>query len=100
MITLKMDHGSCVEALPQELPETKDGICQACDGKGRLFSIIEKHGLTPDESILKTTNDAQVDCLLASACTAIRKRGCQGREGRKGRQGWPYTLGDFQNMII
>src|SRR6266446_318682 len=32
LITLKMDSGSCVEALPNELSESKDGTCEACGG--------------------------------------------------------------------
>src|SRR6266704_11082 len=44
VITLKMDHGSCVEALPQELSQSNDDACESCGGKGWLFSIIKSDG--------------------------------------------------------
>ena len=44
VITLKMDNGSCVEALPQELSQAESGICEACGGKGWLFCIVEDDG--------------------------------------------------------
>src|SRR6266436_3266047 len=44
VITLKMDHGSCVEALPQELSQPNNPACNSCGGKGWLFSIIKSDG--------------------------------------------------------
>ena len=49
VITINKEDGGCVEALPQELHESNDGICQACDGKGWLFSVIEKDGFARNE---------------------------------------------------
>src|SRR6266404_1287739 len=49
VITLKMDHGSCVEALPQELSRSNDDSCELCGGRGWFFSIVKKDGSSRDQ---------------------------------------------------
>jgi len=102
MITLKMDHGSYAEALPQELSQSNDDACESCGGKGWLFSIIKNDG-SPRNQIercdtceLYESDQAAVEAVVKSAQSQpqllqfVKKISDLMHEGEPGDDGQPF----------
>jgi len=102
VITLKMDHGSCVEALPQELSQSNDDACESCGGKGWLFSIIKSDGLSLnqiercDACELYESDQAAVEAVVKCAQSQpqllqfVKKISDLMHEGEPGDDGQPF----------